>query len=159
MRARVGPLVIVALAGGAAMCGGCAGDALVERASNEFACPRERIEVIDRGDIAAGLYDLDACGSRARYMCIQVGRRPGSVGAAVQCIHEPDPPRWDPDPTLVASLPRPPGMSSDGRLARICPRDDLFADGCLKMEGGAWRWYRRLPASAETHGGLGMPDQ
>jgi hypothetical protein len=151
LRARVGPLVAFVVAGGAAMCGACVPDALVQRASNEFACPQQRIEVIDRRDIAAGLYDVDACGARARYMCFQTGRSRGA------CVHEPDPPRWDPDPTLVASLPRPPGMSGDGRLARICPRDESSEDDCLKMEGGAWHWYHHV--YVREPGGLGAPGQ
>lgn len=150
-RARVGPLVVFAVAGGVAMCGGCAPDALIQRASNEFGCPQQRIEVIDRWDIAAGLYDVDACGSRARYMCFQTRRSSGA------CVHEPDPPRWDPDPTLVASLPRPPGMSGDGRLARICSRDESSEGDCLKMEGGAWHWYHRV--YVHEPGGLGSPGQ
>jgi hypothetical protein len=152
-RAGVGPLVAFVVAGGAALCAGCVPDALVQRASNEFACPQQRIEVIDRRDIAAGLYDVDACGSRARYMCFQTGRGGRTMGGA--CVHEPDPPRWDPDPTLVASLPRPPGMSGDGRLARICPRNESPEDDCLTMEGGAWHWYHWV--YVRQPGGLGAP--
>ena len=43
---------------------GCATEAAFARASNEFGCPRERIFMIDRQDIAAGLYDVDACGAQ-----------------------------------------------------------------------------------------------
>ena len=152
-RARIGQLVVFVLAGSTALCGGCAVDAVVERASNEFTCPRERITVIEREDIATGLYDLDACGSRARYMCVKTD----DPVVVEQCVHEPDPSRWDPDPALVASIPRPLGMSGDRRIARICPRNEPLEDDCLKLESGTWRWHRR--ASASGGGGLGSPGQ
>ncbi|HLK92425.1 MAG TPA: hypothetical protein VKZ18_21195 [Polyangia bacterium] len=151
--ARVDPRVVCGLAGLAVALGGCAAEAVFQRASNEFACPRQRIEVVDRGDIAEGLYDVDACGARARYMCIDNE----STAVPVQCVREPDPARWDPDPVQVASLPRPSGMPDDGRVARLCPRDDRRqADDCLRMEAGGWRWVHHPPA---VGGGLGMTGQ
>ena len=66
---------------------------MARRAAREFGCPRERIGILDRSDVAYGLYDLAACGQRARYMCVGISR----------CIREPDPPKWDPDPALCFS--------------------------------------------------------
>src|SRR5689334_11462524 len=82
---------------------GCSGvSPLVRRVSNEFQCEPARVNVIERHDIAYTLYDVEACGQRGRYSCVGGGRY-GVYG----CIHEPDPPKWDPDPALVASLPGP----------------------------------------------------
>lgn len=148
---RIGALVVVVVAAGAMMSGGCAFglDAVVQRASNEFACPREQVEVIERNDIGQGTYDLDACGSRARYTCFAIDDNVPNV----RCVREPDPPRWDPDPALLASLPRPPGMSGHGRVVRICYRGEQ-ADDCLVREGGAWRWNHH--EAPKIQGGLGV---
>jgi hypothetical protein len=94
------------------------GEHAVQRASREFACPPERIGVIKRTDISEDLYDLDACGQRARYSCPKNGH-------TTQCIREPDPTQWDPDPRMVASLPQPefgtdPGLCPPGNTRRIC---------------------------------------
>ena len=149
---RAGGLRLVALVGGA-MLGGCAADAVISRASNEFTCPRERVQVVDRQDIAEGLYDVGACGHRARYMCIENDPTYGPG----QCVHEPDPPRWDPDPVTVASLPRPDGMG-DGRVARLCARGGRTEPAdCLKRNDGVWRWNH--PTSKTPGGGLGMTNQ
>lgn len=80
------------------------GGLAVRRASGEFSCPEERINVLDRSDITDGLFDVEACGKRARYACIN-----GQY--AHQCVREPDPPRWVPDPAICggqdAAKPKP----------------------------------------------------
>ena len=95
---------------------GCAsaivGDAAVQRATREFACPADKIGVLDRTDISEGLVDVEACGHRARYMCVW-----GHI--AWQCVREPDPARWDPDPVLCSQhdglKPKPAGCLGPGR--------------------------------------------
>lgn len=135
----------------AVLASGCATefDVVTQRASNEFTCPRERVEVIARNDIQPGTYDLDACGVRARYTCA------GGVDKyePERCVREPDPSSWNPDPALLASLPRPPGMSGDGRVASICYQGEQD-DRCLLWKDGAWRWNHPEPAKLSA-GGLG----
>jgi hypothetical protein len=106
----------------------------VRRASNEFSCPTDRIAAVARTDIAANVYDLNACGTLVRYDCVRQ-----------QCIREPDPPKWDLDPALVSSLPKPLSVSrSDGGVAQVCRRDELSQCGdCLERDGTGWRWRRR----------------
>jgi hypothetical protein len=148
--------LVVVVAG--ALCVGMSGccafglEALLGRASNEFACPRERIEVIRRNDIGPGTYDLDACGSKARYTCISAD---DTYPPDVRCVREPDPSRWDPDPALLPSLPRPPGMSGDGRQAWICYQGEKQTDNCLVREAGGWRWNYHQPPKL-SGGGLGV---
>ena len=108
---------------------GCAttGDSAIQRASREFSCPEERIGLIERTDISNSLYDIEACGQRARYMCVMSKDR--EVGTT--CMREPDPPKWDPDPKDVANLPKPRGLSdplrtSPGEARRICRDQDDF---------------------------------
>lgn len=115
---------------GAVGLAGCATEAAFARASNEFGCPRERIFMIDRQDIAAGLYDVDACGARARYMCLSTEE----MDPAGSCVREPDPPQWSPDPALLASRRDAP------RVAQICPRTGEPND-CLVFKDGTWTWY------------------
>jgi hypothetical protein len=123
---------------------------LVRRASNEFGCSPAQINVIERGDIGYQLYDVDACGTRARYSCVSATRyEPG------HCIREPDPPRWDPDPALAASLPSwpqsNPPPSGAGQWRRICsrPRDEA----CTFKQDGVWQW--RPPNAYTCTGGYG----
>jgi hypothetical protein len=152
---------------GAVGCFATPPEVAVQRASKEFACPSEKITVVQRADITESLYDVNVCGQRARYACINTGGRdgyPGSVGIAVgiggvaaavalaavpyddgapaECIREPDPARWDPDPILIASLPGPPGSATggpqNGKVRRICG-DSGYGD-CLYRDNGAWRW-------------------
>jgi len=77
-------------------------DALVHRVSNEFQCDPAQVNVLERHDIADTVCDVEACGQRGRYSCVGGGKN-GVYG----CIHEPDPPAWDPDPALAANLPAP----------------------------------------------------
>lgn len=60
---------------------GCAttGDRAIRRASREFSCPEEEIGLIERTDISDNLYDIEACGHRARYLCI-ISSRGGGYG-------------------------------------------------------------------------------
>lgn len=113
---------------------GCAfpmpGDAAVQRASREFSCPPAKIGVIERSDIADSLFDLEACGHRARYSCFYndpYGRGYAVIGETGrnQCIREPDPDAWSPDPQAIASMPAPESgvqtvRSSPGLARRIC---------------------------------------
>ena len=62
------------------------------RAAKEFSCPYDQIAVLERKEISADLFDVEACGQRARYHC-----------QPTTCIREPDPARWDPDPVLCRS--------------------------------------------------------
>jgi len=58
------------------------------------------------------------------------------------CIREPDPKRWDPDPTMIASLPR------RLELGQFCARRQSPPDlqrrprvrDCLYRDNGQWRW-------------------
>jgi hypothetical protein len=146
-------LVAGVVCAGSSGCGAFVMDAVLRRASNEFACPSQRIEVIRRTDLTSGTYDLDACGSRARYTCIAQG---DDYPPDVQCLREPDPSKWDPDPALLGTLPSAPGTSGDGLVASICYQGEQ-AD-CLRKEGGVWRWiHHQAPQSAR--GGLGTPGQ
>src|SRR5579859_4877485 len=89
---------------------GCARpqDVAIERASSEFGCPRERVHAIERRDIAENLFDVEACGSRARYACqsgdVDTFDDPAPDLAGPRCFREPDPPAWDPDPATAAAL-------------------------------------------------------
>ena len=94
------------------------GEHAIQRAPKEFACPPAKIGVIKRTDISEDLYDLDACGQRARYSC-------PTNKDTTQCIREPDPAEWDPDPKMIASLPQPEsgtdsGWCPPGNTRRIC---------------------------------------
>jgi hypothetical protein len=139
----------------------------VQRAAREFRCPSEDITVVQRADITDAVYDVSVCGQRARYACIYAGGYQGSPVVVVgtgpvllalpagafdgredaQCIREPDPPQWDPDPVMIASLPGPPGSAANGqptgKVRRICG-DSRYGDGgygdCLYRDNGAWRW-------------------
>lgn len=95
--ARVVRLLLVPIASVSVT--GCAsaivGDAAVQRATREFSCPADSIGVLNRADIYEGLVDVEACGHRARYMCIW-----GQV--IWQCVREPDPARWDSSPSLCS---------------------------------------------------------
>jgi len=126
--------MVALMAAGVAGCG----DVLIQRVSNEFECAPARVNVLERHDIADNVYDVEACGRRGRYSCVGGGR-----GGTYGCVHEQDPPKWDPDPALVASLPGPsvPNSSapppSTGQRRLICGPQD---DGCVFNQNGAWRW-------------------
>jgi hypothetical protein len=108
----------------------------VRRASNEFSCPPDQIAAVARTDIAANVYDLNACGKLVRYACVS------SENVAEQCIREPDPPKWDLDPALVNSLPKPVTVPANAGLARVCGRGELFrCEDCLERDGVSWRWH------------------
>jgi hypothetical protein len=129
---------------GAAGFGGCAETTeLVERVSNEFSCPPERVNVIERRDIAPALYDVEACGRRGRYMCIVAkSSSPSAIEVrkrVVSCVHEPDPPGWDPDPAIVANFPWDESRSPpDAHAASVC--SDSSSCGCLARHGSGWSW-------------------
>jgi hypothetical protein len=113
----------------------------IHRASREFSCPSEKVAVIQRGDISESLYDISACGQRARYSCIYTDLvQPDTYMSMSQCVREPDPVRWDPDPSVIASLPGPAFATSEtrGNIRRICG-DYEFGD-CLYRDHGSWRW-------------------
>ncbi len=104
------------------------------QAAGEFECPSNRVNVIARGDISHGTYDVEACGKRARYVCLKAG--------GVHCLHQPDPARWDPDPALVASFPKvDTGIGTpDYHLARVCRDPSEWNCNCLSRAGSNWRW-------------------
>lgn len=117
-------------------------DPLVGRVSREFECEPPRVNVLERHDIAYELYDVEACGRRGRYSCVGGGR-----GGVYRCIHEPDPPKWDPDPALAATLPAAAGSDpsappSTGSRRRICGPNE---NACVFEQQGAWQW-RPAPA-------------
>ena len=102
----------------------------VRRASNEFSCPPDRIATVARTDIAANVYDLNVCGTQVRYACVRGG-----------CVREPDPPKWDLDPALVNSFPKPLRVSRNAEVAQVCGRDELSqSHDCLERDGTGWRW-------------------
>ena len=130
---RVGlrAVMIVAVASACAGIAGCVlpGDVAIRRASREYSCPDEKIGVIQRSDISPDVYDLYACGHRARYSCFDADPQEGSCVAedCVHCVREPDPERWDPDPKEVAKLPAPHDpvevqrlRSTPGEARRVC---------------------------------------
>ena len=101
----------------------------VRRASSEFSCPPGQIVTVARTDIAANVYDLNVCGTQVRYACVRGG-----------CVREPNPPKWDLDPAIVNSLPKP-VSSRNGGVARVCGREELSElDDCLERDGTGWRW-------------------
>jgi len=135
---------------------GCAGlsaciwttDVVVQRASREFGCPAANVVAVERSDIADQLYDVAACGQRARYTCIYGENVP------IQCIREPNPPRWDPDPVVIASLPGPPGAApSVPEVRQICGEETVTA--CLYKDGkGAWQWRPPINIPTCRFGGM-----
>ena len=142
----------LALAFAAAGFGGCVTETetLADRASNEFICPRERVNLLARDDIAPGLYDVEACGQRARYSCVG-GRR----HVPRRCVHEPDPAKWDPDPAFAAHLPAlDPLMPSDVHAASVCARGGVETTDCdcLGRSGSSWSWRRCEAASTASSG-------
>ena len=117
---------------------------LLVRVSNELACAPAGINVLVRGDVGYRVFDVEACGQRARYSCVG-----GHRYERYHCIREPDPPRWDPDPALAANLPPgPPGTPADwdgaqaGHWRRICGPLDRE---CAIKQDGAWRWRPYKP--------------
>jgi len=126
-------------------------DPLVRRVSNEFQCDEARVNVVERHDIAYSLYDVEACGRRGRYSCIGGGRH-GVSG----CVHEPDPPAWDPDPALAANLPSsgmtPAGAApSSGQRRRICGTEE---EDCAFKQNGSWQYRRPVASSIGGCGSL-----
>ena len=122
---RTGVLVLFFGVGCATTCA-TPGDRAIQRASREFSCPEEKIGLIERDDLSNNLYDIEACGHRARYTCVV-----STTGVVTACVREPDPPKWDPDPKDVARLPRPHGnydrlRFSSGEARRICRDQDDF---------------------------------
>ena len=120
---------------------GCAatwlpGDVAIQRAAREFSCPPPKISIVQRSDVADSVFDLAACGQRVRYSCLLDGAyAEGAIytDSPYRCIREPDPAKWDPDPTLIASLPQPQVplslRSSPGEARRICrdPEDYIWS--------------------------------
>ena len=130
---------------GVASCALAPEDLAVRRASKELNCPSSEISVVERDDISRSLYDIGACGQRARYDCFYMHR------ANTQCVREPDPPRWDPDPTRIAPPTTPSGIgdtvSARDHFLRVCGYDDQ--DDCLYKDEGTWR---RRPAAPPQPG-------
>lgn len=109
----------------------------VRRASREFSCPSDRVAAVQRDDIANNVYDVNVCGKLVRYSCISI-RDFGQ-----QCTREPDPPKWDLDPAVLASVPKPLSMRSDVRVTEVCSHDALDrCDPCLERAGAGWRWHQ-----------------
>jgi hypothetical protein len=108
----------------------------VNRASREFACPADRIAAVERDDIADNVYDVNACGNLVRYSCIS------SQHVPTRCTREPDPPRWDLDPALLASLPKPLNTSADVRVPKVCTLDAIReCIPCVEQANAGWRWH------------------
>lgn len=137
---------------GAAGCRTLTGDLAVQRASKEYVCPTEKVGVIQRSDISDHVYDLEACGQRVRYSCRSLpdDNLLLTENDPNQCVREKDPPKWDPDPAAIASLPRPSSpdrlvRSTAGEARRICGVCDARtgancpADGCIFRDNGSWR--------------------
>lgn len=127
----------------AASVGGCIPyvDPLIQRASAELGCEPTMINMIERGDIGYAVFDVEACGHRARYTCV------GGRHEPYHCIHEPDPRIWDPDPAVAATLPDSPGASGAptpfrGQWRRICGPEE---DQCAFKQNGIWRWRPARP--------------
>jgi hypothetical protein len=125
---------------------------LIHRVSNEFECAPARINVVARRDVSFELYDVEACGHRARYSCVGGGRY-----EPYHCVHEPDPPKWDPDPALAASLPHGPPSRftgadpSEGTWRRICGSQG--DDACAFWQDGTWSWRpARVPPCGGGYG-------
>jgi hypothetical protein len=97
------------------------GDYALQRASREFSCPPERVNVLSRDDVSESLFDVEACGQRARYNC------PLTQAAPLDCIREPDPIRWEPDPTICSkhdtAKPEPHGCYTHPGLGTSTPTD------------------------------------
>jgi len=124
-------------------------EAAVQRASRELNCPENDIVAIERDDISASVYDIGACGQRARYDCFYAAESARHV--RTQCVREPDPPRWDPDPTTIAKPPAPSGVGHASTthgppVVRVCGMTDQ--DDCLDKDQGIWR---RRPAAPAQH--------
>ena len=108
----------------------------VRRASSEFSCPPDQIAAVARTDIAANVYDLNACGTQVRYACVS------GEGGFEQCVREPDPPKWDLDPALVNNIPKPLSVPRNVGVPKVCGRGELFrCDDCLERDGAGWRWH------------------
>jgi hypothetical protein len=163
---HVSPHRRVVTVGGSLVFAGCfplPADFAIQRASQEFHCPPEKIGVVQRGDVADYVYDLEACGQRFRYACLSFEDDDllSLDAAPTECVREPDPPKRDPDPIAVASLPRLPDpiqrlRSTAGEARRIC-RDqasDRYADDCIFREHGSWRAHAN-----EDGAGSGMTHQ
>lgn len=147
------PRGLVAVCGcvGATGCLAFPADFAIERASKEFNCPPEKIGVIQRTDISDYVYDLDACSQRARYACLSfAGDDLTTLGVEpTQCVREPDPAQWDPDPGAISSLPRSLNpiqhlRSTPGEGRRVCePTVDRYADDCIFRERGSWHAHAK----------------
>jgi hypothetical protein len=137
---------------GVAGCRTLPGDLAVQRASKEFVCPTEKIGVIQRSDISDHVYDLEACGQRVRYSCRSLpdDNLLLTENDPNQCVREKDPPKWDPDPAAIATLPRPSSpvrlvRSSAGEARKICGACDARTgvdcpgNGCIFRDNGSWR--------------------
>jgi hypothetical protein len=123
----------------------------VQRASREFGCPVEKVGMIPRSDIASSVYDVAACGQRARYSCFWLENGAyleGNQLLSDGCAREPDPPKWDPDPAAVASLPGHPAGIPYGQpwsqSRNVCA--DATQSGCIyRDDAGAWQWRPLRP--------------
>ena len=139
---------VAVLAAGLAACASFP-DALIRRASHEFECDPIRINAIERADIGYEVYDIEACGQRARYTCTG-----GHRHEPYHCVHEPDPRRWDPDPALAAIIPSSAATSAPpagvGQRRRVCGTDD---NECAFKQGGVWHWRPR-PVSISGNSSL-----
>lgn len=117
----------------------------VERASSELACAPENINVISRDDIAFGLFDVEACGRRARYNCVYPYKSYPS------CTREPDPAVWDPDPASLWDLLQPPGTPPTGyREAHMCPLARGSDCNCFELNADGSRFHPCAKATSTS---------
>ncbi len=114
-------------------------EAVTNRATRELGCPQELLNVIQRCDIADNVFDIEGCGSRARYSCVNNADSYGSTF----CAREPDPRAWDPDPALARSFARYYGGSP---FRRTC-RDEDDDQGCLFRDHDRWSWRSPDPTT------------
>jgi hypothetical protein len=128
---------------------GCvrAEESVLHRAALDAHCPIQKINVLSREDIGEDLYDVEACGFRARYQCDAddeplVGTPAALAGAVTACARQPDPAVWDPDP---ATLPVPHKDPEAQRVVRMC--GDGLDDECLYRGAGSWEWRSALRGS------------
>jgi hypothetical protein len=138
MRMRLRRLVVVACLSAC----GCvrAEESVLHRAALDGHCPMQKISVLSRDDLADDLYDVEACGFRARYRCDAddvplIGTPAALAGAVTACVRQPDPSVWDPDPATLA-VPR--TDSEAQRVVRMC--GDGLDDDCLYRGDRSWEW-------------------
>ncbi len=116
----------------------------VERAMTEFKCARRNISVIERADVGQDVFDVEACGGRARYQCTFARN-------AMSCAREPDPPVWSPDPASLSDLMQPSGAPpTDYRIAHICNMPRGGDCDCFASNATSWQFYSCKKRTSES---------